>query len=90
MARSLARDRRGLAISLVAFIAALVLAALLFIVMDAALADVFAVSNEQADHAGASTFISDIEAVWDRILLAVLFVCMLFIIGRAVIESEVR
>lgn len=84
---SLASDKRGLAVGIAVFFGMLVLGALLYIVMDAALADVFDITSSSASSPGASDQITLAEAIWDNILYVVLFISMLFLIGRAVSEG---
>jgi len=86
--RSLRDDDRGLALAIVSFIAMIVLGALLYAVMNSALADVFAVSRGLATSSGASDSIDLFEAIWNNLLFAVLVISMLFLVARAVVEER--
>lgn len=85
--RRLADDTRGLALGIVTFVAMLVIGALLFIIMDAAMTDVFSASSEAAQTADSADQRTLAEAIWDNSLYVVLFIGVLFLIGRAVREG---
>ena len=86
--RSLRDDDRGLAIAVVMFIAMIVIGALLYAVMDAALADVFTVGRGLSTSSGASDSIDLWEAIWNNLLFAVLVISALFLVARAVAEAR--
>lgn len=83
----LADDTRGLAIGIVTFVGMFVVGALLFIVMDAAMADVFSISMSQSQTTGGADQIDLAQAIWDNILYVVLFLAVVFLLARAVREG---
>jgi len=85
---TLRNDNRALAVPLIAFVAMLAVGALLFILFDAALAEMFAATTSQADTAHGTDQINQAEVIWNNILYFVAFVSVLFIITRAIVESR--
>jgi len=86
---SLRNDDRGLALGVVVFFVMIVIAALLYMTMDVATAEVFAFASSSASHQGAQDQITMAETIWKNLLYAVLFLATIFIIARAVNEGSV-
>lgn len=85
---ALADDERGLALGIVSFFAMIGIAALLFILFDAALEPLFTTTAEQATTTEAGDQISLALGIWDNILYYALFVAVIFIIVRAILEQR--
>jgi len=88
--RRLRDDNRGLALGIVVFIAMLVIAALLYIMMDSAMVDIFAFAFDGATSSGATQQIQMAQTIWQSLLYAVVFLAMIFLVSRAVNEGGVR
>jgi len=84
---TLASDNRGLALGIVTFFAMLIIAALLFILMNSAATEFFSIMSADATSQGASDQISMAETIWANILYVALFIGTLFLIARAVNEG---
>lgn len=82
------RDERGLAVGLVVFIAAIVGAALLYIMLDPALTTIFDMTRSQTTSSVATDQIDLASTVWGLLLFFAMFVSLLFIIARSVFESK--
>lgn len=89
MTRGFNDDDRGLALGVVVFIAMLVIAGLLYLLMAPAMSDIFAFSTEQATTTGASDQVDMAQTIWNNLLYAALFLGTLFLIARAVREGAV-
>ncbi|MDR9380973.1 MAG: hypothetical protein RI560_04780 [Natronomonas sp.] len=85
--RSLRDDTRGLAMGIVAFFAMLIVAAVLFIVLDMAFGEMFDFSTQQATHEGARDQQDTARAIWNNIMFVPLFFAVLFLVTRAVREA---
>lgn len=83
-------DDRGLALGIVVFIAMLVVAALLYILMGEAMNPVFAFAFDDATSSGATNQIQMAETIWNSLLYGVVFLAVVFLISRAVNEGGVR
>lgn len=87
MSRSLYTDDRGIGVGIVIFFMMLAVGALLFILLDPAVSELFTMTRDQAQTSGATDQINLAEIIWNRILYVVGFFGALFLIGRAVRES---
>lgn len=85
----LKNDERGLALGIVVFISMIVIAALLFLVLNEAFVEVVGFASDQTTSQGAQDQIDQANTIWARILLVPLFLAMIFIIARAVREGAV-
>lgn len=85
---SLIEDDRGLATGIIGFIAMIVIAALMFTLMDPAADMIFSMSTAQADSAQAHNAIELRKKIWDAMLYFALFLAAIFVIARAVFESR--
>lgn len=83
-------DDRGLALGIVVFIAMLVIGALLYMMMDTAMVDIFAFGFDQATSPGATQQVQLAQTIWQSLLYAVVFIATLFLIARAVNEGGIR
>jgi len=83
-------DNRGLALGIVVFFAMLVVAALLYIMMDAAMVEIFAFATADATSAGATKQIQLAKQIWGGLLYVVVFLAVIFLVSRAVNEGSVR
>lgn len=81
-------DNRGLAVGLVIFIAALVAAALLYIMLDPALELFFDVARSQTSESVALDQIDRAAQIWGLLLFFPAFLGVMFIIARSVFESK--
>lgn len=81
-------DRRGLATGIIGFFAILVVAALLFIMLDPALDTIFDMTLAQADSQRATDTIKMRQRIWAGVLYFVLLCAGLYIIARSVFESR--
>lgn len=82
------RGDRALAIGIIGFVAILIIAALLYTLMDPAISEIFTMSTDQTSNQTAKDAISQREKIWDNVLYAALFLAAMTIIGKAVIESR--
>jgi len=82
-------DERGLALGVVVFIAMLVVAAVLYIMMDTAMAPIFGFALDGATSSGATAQIQLAQTIWGGALYAIVFIAALFLIARAVNEGGV-
>lgn len=79
---------RGLAIGIVSFIAALVLLALVYTLLNPAADQLFSMTSSQASSQQATDAIARRRKIWENILFYGVFLCGLFILARAVFESR--
>lgn len=86
--RPFAADDRGLGLAIVGFIAALVIAALLFTLLDPAADQLFDMASSQTSATEAQDAIDRREQIWNNILFYALFLAALYIIARSVFESR--
>ncbi len=84
----LAKDDRGLATGIIGFIAIIVIAALLYTLMDPAAGDIFSMTLTQADSAQAKNAIELRQKIWNATLYFALFLALVYILARAVFESR--
>jgi len=82
------RDERGIGLGIVAFFAMIVIAALLFILLDPAIGQLATSSSSAAESPTAQEQIDLATTIWNKILLFPLFVALLFVVARAVVESR--
>lgn len=82
-------DDRGLALGIVVFFAMIIIGALMFIMMDTAMIDVFGFATADAPSQGAQDQITLAQNIWNGILYAVVFISMIFLVARAVNEGSV-
>lgn len=85
---SLSGDNRALATGIIGFVAMIVIAALMFIMLDSAATEIFSMSMAQADSAQAKNAIELRKKIWSSILFFTLFLAAIFIVARAVFESR--
>jgi len=88
--RRLQDDNRGLALGIVVFVAMLVIAALLYIMMDGAMVEMFAFAMDDASSSGATEQIQMAQTIWSSLLYGVVFLAILFLVSRAVNEGSAR
>lgn len=81
-------DDRGLAVGIVIFIAALVGAALLYILLDPALVQLFDMTRAQTDSSLVTEQIDMASKIWGLLLFFPAFLALMFIIARSVFESR--
>lgn len=81
-------DQRALAIGIMLFFAGIVIAALLYILLDPAMTAVEDMALNQTSNSNATSAVNERASVWDNILFVPLFLTGLFIIGRAVFEAR--
>lgn len=81
-------DERGLATGLLGFAAMLVVAALVYTLLDPAAVSLFDMASGQTSNARAQDAIALRRQIWDAVLYFVLFLASVFIIARAVLESR--
>lgn len=79
---------RGLAVGVLSFIAIIVVAALLFTLMDPALVEIFDMSSSQADSQTAQDVIDLRQQIWGAILFFALFLGIVSLIAQSVYESR--
>lgn len=79
---------RGQASGILGFLAILVIAALLWALMDPALEVVFSSSTEMASSSAAQNTIDERKQIWQSILFYPLALGGVFIIARAVLQSR--
>lgn len=84
----MASNNRGLAVGFVIFFAAIVGAALLYIILDPALGILFDMTRAQTSSSVATDQINLASTIWGVLLFFAVFVSLLFIIARAVLESK--
>lgn len=87
MTRAIPPDDRGLALGILMFFAILVVAALLYIMLDPALQSITDMTLAQAEHEKSRTVIQQRAQIWNYVLLFALGLAALFILSRAVYES---
>jgi len=85
--RSLRDDDRGLAMGIVAFFAMVIVAAVLFTVLDPAFVEIFEFSSAQTTHEGAREQQNTAWAIWQNIMFVPLFFAVIFLVTRAVREG---
>lgn len=90
MRNRLRHDERGLGLGVVVFFAMLIVAALLFIVLNVGWVDVVGVMSEQTTDPEATKQINEAKGIWNNILYVPLFFMVLFIIARAVREGALQ
>lgn len=81
-------DSRGLAIGLLGFFAILIVAALLYVLMDPAIQQIISMSTAQSDTTQAQEVIDERARIWDGILIFVVFLAGVKLIARSVFESR--
>jgi len=81
-------DNRGLSVAIVSFFAVIVVAALVYTLLDPAVADIISMSSSQTSDQGATDVINLREQIWAAMLFYALFLAMLAVIARAVFESR--
>lgn len=81
---------RGLAIGFIAFFLVIIIAALMFTLMDPAAGKIFGMASSQADSQQAKDVINQRERIWSNILYALLLLAVVMLIARAVFESDAR
>jgi hypothetical protein len=81
-------DDRALAVGILLFMASIILAALLFIMMDPVIADIKSTSLSQTDNQQATEVINERAKIWGVILFFPIFASGVFIIARATFESR--
>lgn len=84
------RDERGLALALASFCALVVVCGLLFVLFNPAISGVTSMTSDQATSPIVQDQIDQANTFWNLILFAILFIGLLFLIGRGVFESGVR
>lgn len=82
------RDERGLAVGFVVFFAAIVGAALLYIMLDPAMTTIIDMTRSQTTSSAATEQIDLASNIWGLLLFFAMFVSLLFIIARSVFESK--
>ena len=87
---SLRDDRRGLAAGLMLFGAAIVITALLYLMLNPVVTDAEAMLVNQTGNQTAETAIEERATIWGYIPVFGLFAAGVFVIVRAVFESQVR
>lgn len=85
---TLRRDRRGLAVGFVLFFAALLIAALLYILLNPAMDAVSEMMLDQAESQDATDTINERMSIWNGLLFFAVFCAGLFIIARSTFESR--
>lgn len=88
MRDSLRRDDRGLATGVIAFVAVIVVSALLYTLFEPAAQGVFNMSSSQADSTQAQNAIDRREQIFSLMLYFCLFLGSVMFIARAVVESR--
>lgn len=81
-------DDRALASGIIGFIAIIVIAALLFTLMNPAAGGMFDTTSDTTDDATAQDVIDEREQIWKLILFYPLLLAGVFVIARAVFESR--
>lgn len=84
----LSDDDRGLATGLAGFVAILIIAALMFTLLNPAATNVFDDADSFTTDSEAQNVVDERRAIWSNILFAVLLIAALFLLGRAVFESR--
>lgn len=79
---------RALALGLAEFVAVLVVAAVLYILMDPAAGELVATGLAQTSDTGATDHINLLDQIWGLLLAFAIFLAALFLIARAVFESR--
>jgi hypothetical protein len=79
-------DDRAVGLAIIGFFAMLVVGALLFILLDPAISQL--TTTASSDNPTAQTQVDLASAIWDNILFVPLFVGILFLTARAVLESR--
>lgn len=87
MNRSLLTDDRGLALGILTFFAIIIVAALLYIMLDPAIQSITDMTLAQAEHEKSRTVINQRARIWNYVLMFALGLAALFILSRAVFES---
>lgn len=86
--RPFAADDRGLGLAIVGFIAALVIAALLFTLLDPAADQLFDMASSQTSATEAQDAIDRREQIWNGLLFFFIVLAGLFLIARSIVESR--
>jgi hypothetical protein len=84
------RDRRGLALALASFVALIVICGLLYVLFNPAISNLTTMPTDQASSQTAVNEIEQASTFWGLVLFPILFIGLLFLIGRAIFESGVR
>lgn len=82
------RDERALSMGLFGFIAIIVITALLYTMLNPAIADVFAFSSEQATTTQAQDAIDRRQQIWGYMPMFGVFLAAIYLLSRAVFESR--
>jgi hypothetical protein len=83
-----AGEDRGLASAFIGFFLIIIVAALMYTLLDPAMAEIVSLSLGQAPSQQATDAINRREAIWSNMLYFMLFLAAIFIIGNAVFESR--
>jgi len=81
-------DQRGLALAIISFVALLVVGALLFVLLDPAVASVSSQTAAQSDSQLVQDQIDLANRIWALILFFVMFLGVIALIVRATAESR--
>ena len=81
-------DNRGLAVGIAVFIAAIIGAALLYILLDPAAEALFTIARSQTSETVALNQIDRAAQIWGLLLFFPAFLAVMFIIARSVFESR--
>lgn len=81
-------DNRALGVGIMLFMAALILAALLFIMMNPVIDQVESTTLDQTDNQEAKDVINERTKIWGGVLFYVVLATMIFIVARANFESR--
>jgi len=81
-------SNRGLASGILTFVAVLVIAALVYTLLDPAIGDIVTMSSSQTSNQGATDVINLRQQIWGAMLFYALFLAMLAVIARSVYESR--
>lgn len=84
----LRRDERGLAMGIVGFFAIIMIGALLYILFNPALAEVFTMTADQAQTSKSTDQINLAEQIWGGVLFYILFLATLYLIAKSVLETK--
>lgn len=81
-------DDRGLANGIIVFFAMLIVAGVLFIMLDQGITEVFDTSSSLATQEGARDQQNTANDIWQNIMFVPLFYAVLFLVARAVREGS--
>lgn len=86
--KSISRDQRGLSTGIMGFFAIIIIAALLYTLLDPGATNVFSMATEQASSTQAKEAIALREQIWSLMLYFMLFLAAIYMTARAVFESR--